>query len=540
MIKAILLILNIFRPLFTRLGIDYKQMNSIVTAKLTVNNRIEKKQNGKQNANNTMLKQGIIMSLTGPLLFFFALRTSSLPSALLLFHSLLCFTVFINFLSEYSQLLFNKNDNEILQRLPVASKTIQSARIVSMLVHILFITMCLSIIPFVIVTVWQGILTGILFIVGVIFNTIFSLLLANIFYVAIMQYAPVKNFQKVISYVQVILVALLVFSYQFFAKSSSQIAIDFTAALPLWMYFTPPAYYTAITEFFLYPTYYTAILGGMGIGISLLLFILTITYFSSSLNQKVAQIETETAGQVLKPKSKYTSLLAGWFTRNPLQNSGFTLTWVLTDRTLNFRQAILPMFVCIIVPNCMAIYQAYTHSHTKEVLFPMLIPLYMLPLLAAITIPSLGLTDKGNKLWLYQSKPLAQPGQFLMGCFKAIYIKYFVPIFLVFALVYIGLTGIKVIVDLLLIFSFCTLFSLIYFRLAGLLFPFSKEQDTPQSQVFKMFMLMAFLGVIAVVHFTLTLLPYGTWIALPVCWGIIYLIARKMINISWKKVEAQY
>ena len=51
---------------------------------------------------------------------------------------------------------------------------------------------------------------------------------------------------------------------------------------------------------------------------------------------------------------------------------------------------------------------------------------------------------------------------------------------------------------------------------------------------------MAFLGVIAVVHFTLTLLPYGTWIALPVCWGIIYLIARKMINISWKKVEAQY
>lgn len=48
---------------------------------------------------------------------------------------------------------------------------------------------------------------------------------------------------------------------------------------------------------------------------------------------------------------------------------------------------------------------------------------------------------------------------------------------------------------------------------------------------------MAFLGVIAVVHFTLTLLPYGTWIALPVCWGIIYLIARKMINISWKKLK---
>lgn len=540
MIKALSFILNIFRPLFTRLGIDYKQMCSIVIAKLTVNNRIEKNRNGKQNANNTMLKQGIIVSLSGPLLFFFALRTSSLPSALLLFHALLCFTVFINFLSEYSQLLFNKNDNEILQRLPISSKTILSARIISMLIHILFITLCLSVIPFLVVIIWQGVLTGLLFSVSVILNTIFSLLFANIFYVGIMQYTPAEKFQKVMSYVQLVFVALLIFCYQYFTKANSQISIDFAAELPLWMYFTPPAYFTAITEFFLHPTYYTAILGLIGVGVCLLLFILTITCFSTSLNQKVAQIEVETAGKPLKAQSKSVSRLADWIARNPIQNSGFILTWILTGRNLKFRQAILPMFVCIIIPNCMSLYHAFTHSHTKEVLFPMLLPLYILPLLTAITIPSLGITDKGNKFWLYRSKPISQPGQFLLGCFKAIYVKYFVPVFLAFALIFIGIAGIKVIVDLLLIFTFCTLFSLIYFQLAGLLFPFSKEQDVPQSQVFKMFMLMAFLGVMAVVHFTLTLLPYATLIALPVCWAIICLIARKIINISWGKIEAQY
>lgn len=540
MIKAILFILNIFRPLFIRLGIDHKQMCSIVTTKMTVNNRIEKNKNGKQNANNTMLKQGIIMALTGPLLFFFALRTASLPSALLLFHALLCFTVFINFLSEYSQLLFNKIDNEILQRLPITSKTALSARIVSMLVHILFITLCLALIPFLIVTIWQGVLTGLLFIVSVILNTIFSLLSANIFYIAIMQYTPAEKFQKVMTYIQLIVVALLVFCYQFFTRADSQIIVDFTTIPPVWMYFTPPAYFTAITEFFLYPTYHTAILGILGIGICLLLFILTITCFSSSLNQKVSQIEIQSAGHAVKGKSKLIGRLANWFTRNPLQNSGFVLTWTLTGRNLKFKQSILPVYVCIILPNCMSIYHVFTHSHTNEVLFPMLIPLYILPLLAAITIPSLGLTDKGDKWWLYRSKPLLQPGQFLMGCFKALYLKYFVPIFLVFSLIYIGIAGLKVIVDLLLIFTFCTLFSLTYFRLAGLLFPFSKEQDIPQSQVFKLFILMAFLGVLAVVHFTITLLPFGTLAALPVCWGIIYLIARKMINISWEKIEAQY
>ena len=540
MIKFIISILRIFRPLFTRLGIDYQQMCSIVITKLTVNNRIEKNRNGKKDANNTMLKQGVIMSLTGPLLFFLALRTSSLPSALLLFHALLCFTVFINFLSEYSQLLFNNNDNEILQRLPITSKTILSARIVSMLVYILFITLCLSLIPFVIVVIWQGFFTGLLFIVGIILNTIFSLLFANLFYIGILQYTPAEKFQKVMTYFQLIFVALLVFSYQFFTKASSQITIDFINVPPLWMYFTPPAYFTAITEFILYPTYHTAILGTLGIGINLLLFILTISCFSSSFNQKVAQIEIQTAGQPIKANSKFISRLAGWFTRNPLQNSGFTLTWLLTGRNPKFKQAVLPMYVCIIIPNCMAIYHAFTQAHTQEVLFPMLIPLYILPLLAVITIPTLGLTDKGNKLWLYQAKPLQYPGQFLLGCFTAIYMKYFVPVFLAFALVFIGLAGMKVVVDLLLIFTFCTLFSLIYFGLAGLLFPFSKEQDVPKSQVFKMFMLMAFLGVIAVVHFTLTLLPYATLVALPVCWGIIYWIARKITHVSWNKIEAQY
>lgn len=538
--KAIVFILNIFRPLFNRLNIDYKQMCSIVTTKLTVNNRIEKNRNGKPNANNTMIKQGIIMSLSGPLLFFFALRTSSLPSALLIFHALLCFTVLINFLSEYSQLLFNKNDNEILQRLPITSKTILSARIISMLIHILFITICLSLIPFLVVIIWQGVLTGLLFIVSVILNTIFSLLFANIFYVGIMQHTPAEKFQKVMTYVQLIFVALLIFGYQFFTSADSQIIIDFTTAPPFWMYFTPPAYFTAITELFLHPTYYTATLGLIGVGVSLLLFILTVTYFSSSLNQKVVQIELQTAGQPTKNKSKLINRLAGWFTRNPIQNSGFSLTWLLTGRNLKFKQAILPMYICIIFPNCMSIYHVFAQSHTQEILFPVLIPLYMLPLLAATTIPTLGLTDKGNKLWLYHSKPLSHPGQFLMGCFKAIHIKYFVSVFLVFTLVYMGLAGTKIITDLLLIFTLCTLFSLVYFRLAGLMFPFSKEQDVPQSQVFKMFMLMAFLGVLAVVHFTLTLLPYATLIALPVCWGIIYLIYRKIINISWEKIEAYY
>ena len=61
---------------------------------------------------------------------------------------------------EYSRILFDGNDNHILQRLPVNSKTILVARLVSMLVYMFFLSGCMSVIPLVIVCFWNGVMSG--------------------------------------------------------------------------------------------------------------------------------------------------------------------------------------------------------------------------------------------------------------------------------------------------------------------------------------------------------------------------------------------
>ena len=38
--------------------------------------------------------------------------------------------------------------------------------------------------------------------------------------------------------------------------------------------------------------------------------------------------------------------------------------------------------------------------------------------------------EKGDLLWLYRSKPLARPGAIILGGFKALYVKYFLPVFI--------------------------------------------------------------------------------------------------------------
>ena len=58
--------------------------------------------------------------------------------SLLLFQSYLFLMLLMSFMMEYSRILFDGNDNHILQRLPVNSKTILVARLVSMLVYMFF------------------------------------------------------------------------------------------------------------------------------------------------------------------------------------------------------------------------------------------------------------------------------------------------------------------------------------------------------------------------------------------------------------------
>lgn len=540
MIKFIIRILTLFCPLFTRMGIDFNKLAAIVSAKLTVSNRLEKNRANKTDANNVMLKQGILMGFCGLCTFSFAMTKGALPSALLFFHAFLFVMIFMNFLTEYSQLLFNNNDNEILQRLPVNSRTILAAKIVSMLVYILFVTLCLAIIPFLIIIFWKGILPGFSFIIGAILNSIFSLLFASTFYICILQSIPAAQFKKIITYVQIVFMAFVVIGYQFISNISARMVIDLSLDIPTWMYFTPPCYFMSITELTVHPTLNACILAGIGVISCLLLFILNINIFGSSFTSKIAQVEHSMAGNKIKKQEKAMNFLSRIFARHALQNSGFTLTWRLTTDNLKFKQTVFPMLIWITVPNILAIYHIFKRGQLDQFTFSAIAPLYIIPLLLTVIIPILGLNDKNNMLWIYQSKPLQKPGLFLLGCFKAIYIKYFIPVFLPFFALYLGIFGTVSIADLLLIFSLSSLFGFAYFLSAGMLFPFSKEQNLPQSYFFKMFLVMGFLGIVALLHFLITFIPYANIIAIPLSWGIILFVTRKITNVHWKKIEAQY
>lgn len=61
---------------------------------------------------------------------------------------------------------------------------------------------------------WKGVMSGAFFIISVFLNTIFTLLFANVIYLGVMRFISVERFQRVMSYVQVVLIAGVALSYQ--------------------------------------------------------------------------------------------------------------------------------------------------------------------------------------------------------------------------------------------------------------------------------------------------------------------------------------
>lgn len=541
MIKIITQVLQLFRGVFMRAGIDFERMLAIVTIKLTVDNRIDRSGRNK-NTSNALTRQGILLGICGPIFFVFGMAAGSLEVPLLLFHSYLLLMLMMSFMMEYSRVLFNGNDNHIMQHLPIASKTILAARLTTMLSYMFFLSGCMSVIPAVIIIFWKGLVTGGFFIISVFLNTIFTLLFANAIYLGVMRFISVEKFLRVMSYAQVVLVAGVALSYQLVGMVTRNLQIDMFHP-ETWMYFTPSCYFMALTTMVKQPTMPALLLASLGvIGVILFGFV-TVTYLAPYFSVKMGMLDEYAATTKTRKKGKdrWLYILARVFARSPLQVSGFVLGWRLTRDNLKFRQGILPM---IIYTAFMAIFFIYQESRDGSIGVGFYMPLYMTSMIGIGILMHMSIMEKGDLLWLYHSKPLARPGALILGSYKALYVKYFLPVYGILSVIFIVRRPWEIIVpDLLMILAVSTLMSYIYLWFSGMLFPFSKEKSTMDSgrNIVRIIVLVVMLFVIGGLHaLVMRLSWYGIWAAIAGILLVLFLMEYVICRVSWKKVISNY
>ena len=144
------------------------------------------------------------------------------------------------------------------------------------------------------------------------------------------------------------------------------------------------------------------------------------------------------------------------------------------------------------------------HSRDYSTDIKHLLLLYMSSYVMIAAMNYLTISEQYKAAWVYYSTPIALPGKVMMGAFKAIWIKYFLPFFIVISAFVLYTWGTGVIIDILLAMVNVTLlFALCMARISHRHLPFSIMEQMKQggSRIVKSFIVMIVPMVLGFGHY---------------------------------------
>ena len=524
MIRFLLFLIIPFRSFFNSRGVNFEQLTTVIRLKLMVDNRTSRRISGKnsEKINSALLQQGFSLLFFGTASFLISYSKSDIQTAILLFHSMILVMLVLSLLSEYTQMLFDPRDIHILSRMPVNALTLSVAKLITLGYYIFFLTLCATIIPLFIVGIRQGGISGLLFLLSALSNSLFALLITNLVYRGCLHFLSKEKFQN-----QILL-------------HTADFSIGLFSSFSLGAILLPPAWFTSISLLAIsdHPCiwYYS----GIGIIIPLLSAYVSFKwftpYFSTPLNPLESQPSTK---QEKAKKEKIAQFLASLFARHPLQKSGFMLSWRLTSGNRKFKEAIVPAITYMLAIIIIQLISFFQEGKDTPFLY---MPLYFSLMVAYMITDNMKYNEQGNQLWIYQARPLIYPGQFILGAFKAVYIKYFIPLYCGIGLLLLCLGGIRLLDDIVFIFTLITLITLGTTLGIFPFFPFAQERNSFGKGKILLYSFLASLLSFAFIflHWGLQNLPYGIPVAILLLWGCLLQLSRRMKRINWEKLEKNF
>ena len=259
--------------------------------------------------------------------------------------------------------------------------------------------------------------------------------------------------------------------------------------------------------------------------------------------KKATRIMQATGGSGVNKKDYAGDKLAATFTRKGIERSGFMLTWRLMRGNMKFKKSILPVFIYILLFGALIFYRTFTSSPESDaseikISLQLLTVFYLAGAMSLMFYDVIGMTDKENVSAIYTGRPVEKPGVLLLGTFKAVYLKYFVPLFLILSIPSFIIGGSGIILKITLCFLILTTVSLFYFRFSAFSFPFSRycpngmKGSFSVKIIFNIFAILLLFGIQTGASF----IPYGEIILIPITLSILFWIEKKIRETNLEEV----
>lgn len=538
-------LLDRFEGIFIRAGVDYKIMRRILHVKLTMDGRRVPtifSQNAKKkdkDTNNQYIKSLWIYVLFGLFMLPFILMGENYLFQMSLFYGGFTFFIMTSMISDFSSVLLDIRDRNILYPKPVDRRTISITKMIHVMIYLTFLTIALVGIPLIVGLIKHGIWFFVITVVTIILIDLFIVVLTALIYLFILRFFDGEKLKDIINYVQIVLSFGIMVGYQLLVRSFEFIDLSISLEPAWWQVFIFPMWYGTMMEVMMngkvqsFHLLFTA-LGILMPIISIWIYIKLNPIFEQNL-QKLAYHGKAKE----KRKSNFRHFMLLVICRTKEERAFFRFASSMMKNERDFKLKVYPSLgFSIVIPLIFIMNSFHTdfdHLSTSKSYLTIYFSLIIIPTIMVL----LKFSGKYKGAWIYRVSPIQQLKPMFSGTIKSFIFNLYLPVYLLLSVIFIVLFGIRVLPDLIVVFFNACTYAVICFMLLKKSIPFSEsfDQYNQNSNSALIFGLMLFVALFAGLHFVSTLVSYGIYLYLVfaiLCLGIIW---KKAFNVTWEQIH---
>lgn len=479
------------------MGADLEQLRAILTVRLKMDDR-KPLSFGRQQAQKKERKAGSFFSMfisfiMGCLYIMPLALFKDNVFALWAYYTSFLFILTFMLITDFSNVLFDPKDKFTLLPRPVNDSTLLLSRLLHVFIYLLRIVLPMCLPGWVFIGIMMGWQYVVLFPVPLLLMVFMVLFIVNGFYLLLLKFASPGRFKEIINAFQIgFSIIVFAMSYLMPRVLNSHLIEHMDLKSFGWVRYVPSYWIAACYSWFgpapVLPG--TRLLSLLAIVVPLACLWITVKYLSPQFAIRIGAVDAFESGEStgkakVGTKSKLYLKLAKLFNRDEAGQAGFIMAWLQTSRSRTFKMRVYPTFAYV------PIYFAYLITMGKEPLKNIwtnlpernvfLVLLYMSAFVMAQAINYVTTSDQYKAAWIYYASPVEKPGKVMDGAFKAVWVKYFLPYFLIISAFVISVWGLGKILDIVVAMVNVTLFIAVIIRFSYRAFPFSMMEQISNS-----------------------------------------------------------
>ena len=547
---TVLKLLDKFQSLYKKLGVNYKTMRIILQIKLTMDGRRtstvmanNKKTDESTDKNNylRLLMFNVFMSIFIGLIM--SMGISSLQSTNIVI-GINLFMMISLMISDFSAVLLDVKEKNILLPKPIDSKTFNAAKTTHICIYIMGISLSLNLIPLIIGTIKYGILFFVIFIIENILAVFIVIALTALLYTVVLKFFDGEKLKDIINYFQIFLAFIFAFGYQLAGRVFNTTSMKGEYVPKIWHALLPSMWFAAPfgilidgnKQPFLIFLFVIAIIGP----IMLMTFYIkrVVPYFEKNL-QKL----NDNGGAVSRGREKRKEFIAALVCKDNIEKSMFKFTqnMIATERSLKLK--VYPSLAMAVFMPVIFMFmdreESFMDNIQKGYGGKIHLLMYISILLLCFCSAYINNSDSYKGAFIYKVLPIENPGVILKGAVKGTLFKLIIPVYILEAAIFLILKGPSIIMDLVAMFLVLLLSALVYFKLSNKAMPFSVKFATADSGklIGPGLITTLLLGALAIVHIVIrnNIIFVGIYAFVLLIVNVIFW--KISFKVSWKDIK---